>query len=309
MTMSVRARAISGVAGAVLALLVAGAPAQAAPAANDSSVSVGRLVLDPSDRGYHGTLSVTIRYRGAQAEYRQVSIVEPVPGSFDNVVPMQPCFFGDTTPRRTLLCEIPGGELQPGENRTFGVAFTVLTTARDYPMVSTGGMVTVDTDDAKPANNSASFDAVFRSTSGSVRDPQPYVRDTLTDASVSAGTATLVRQPDGSYLGGVPVTIRYGGDAPHSDVALVSNLPAGVELRGIEPVAPCMGGWCHLDGYFMPGEERTVTLKLVAAPGTVAGPLGTGTTELHVRYDNNDLADVDATDNSASFVITAVEAG
>ncbi|GAB3798068.1 hypothetical protein [Micromonospora zhanjiangensis] len=226
------------------------------------------------------------------------------------MLPQQPCFFGSTSPNRTLVCEIPGGGLQPGENRTFDLAFTVLTTARSYPMVATGGRVAVNAGDGNPANDTAKFDALFRSTSGSLRNPRPYVRNLVTDATVTAGSATLVRQPDGSYLGSVPVTIRYRNDAPQSDVELETNLPAGVELRGIEPQDVCVGGWCAVPGGgFMPGEERTVTLKLYAEPGTVAGPLGTGTTTLHVRYDNQDLPDVDPSDNSAPFTVTAVDAG
>jgi hypothetical protein len=309
MTLSVRARAVSGVAGAALALLVAGAPAQAAPVAHDTSVSVGRLVLDPTDRGYHGSLPVTVRYGGAQPGYLNMTIVEPVAGAFDNLAPAEVCFFGAATPRRTIFCGVPGGALQPGERRSFTVDFTVLTGTRAYPMVASGGQVRVETGDANPTNDSRAFDALFRSTGGSVRNPRPYVQDTLADASVkAAGPATLVRQPDGSYLGRLPLTIRYGGDAPHDELAVEPVLPAGIRLMGIDPPEICTG-WCSVPGgEFMSGEKRTVDLKLAADPGTVAGPLGTGAVHLHVRYSGVDVTDVEPADNSSSFDITAVDA-
>ncbi|SBT47996.1 hypothetical protein [Micromonospora auratinigra] len=305
MNTTITRRLLAGALGAGLALLGAAAPAAAAP--GDSSVSVGRLVLDPTDRGYAGSLPVTVTYRGAQAGYLDLAITEPVPGAFVATTPSDPCFFSAPKPVRTIYCSVPGGALQPGERRRFSVDFRVLTTTRPYAMATPGGRVAVTTGDANPANDTADVTALFRSTTGSLDDPRPYVRDTRTHASVAAaGPVVLARQEDGTWSGRLPVTVRVDGDAAHDAYWLTPTLPAGVEVVGTEPAAMC-GADCEVPGgQFMPGEERTVTLLLRASADVAPGDLGPGSVRLFAVFGwGDELADVDPTDNTATFYVTA----
>lgn len=264
MTRTITRRLLAGVLGAGLALIGAAGPAAAAP--GDTAVSVGRLVLEPTDRGYVGSLPVTVTYRGTEAAYLDLTITEPVPGAFVGTTPGDPCFYSSPRPARTIYCHVPDGALQPGERRQFTVDFRVLTTPRPYAMVTSGGQLTVTTGDSNPANDTASFAALFRSTTGSLGEPQPYVRDTRTDAAVSAGPATLDRQEDGSWFGRLPVTVRVDGDAAHDAYWLAPTLPAGV----------------------------------------TPGDLGSGSVRLYATFSwGDELTDVDPADNTASFAVTA----
>lgn len=304
MTRTITRRLLAGVLGAGLALIGAAGPAAAAP--GDTAVSVGRLVLEPTDRGYVGSLPVTVTYRGTEAAYLDLTITEPVPGAFVGTTPGDPCFYSSPRPARTIYCHVPDGALQPGERRQFTVDFRVLTTPRPYAMVTSGGQLTVTTGDSNPANDTASFAALFRSTTGSLGEPQPYVRDTRTDAAVSAGPATLDRQEDGSWFGRLPVTVRVDGDAAHDAYWLAPTLPAGVRVAGIEPEDICAADCTVPGGQFMPGEERTMSLLLRAPAEVTPGDLGSGSVRLYATFSwGDELTDVDPADNTASFAVTA----
>ena len=155
MTRTTARRLIAGVLGAGLALLGTAAPAaQAAAAQADTSVSTDRLVLEPTDRGYAGSLPVTVDYRGAQPATLSLTIIEPVPGAFTGLTPGHACVYGGSRPVREIYCFVPGGALQPGERRRFTVEFRVLTTPRARAMSTVGGRVAIETGDANPANDS-----------------------------------------------------------------------------------------------------------------------------------------------------------
>ncbi|MGW4500561.1 hypothetical protein ACWENR_18360 [Micromonospora sp. NPDC004336] len=307
MTGTIARRLVAGVLGAGLALLGAATPAAQAAAPADTSVSTGRLVLEPTDRGYAGSLPVTVTHRGTQASHLNLTITEPVPGAFAGMRPDEPCVYGAPKPVRTIHCYVPGGALQPGERRRFTVDFRVLTTPRAYAMSAAGGRVTVETGDANPANDTRAFDTLFRSTTGSLRDARPYVWDTVTDASLTVGSATLTRQEDGSWLGRLPVTVRSAGDAAHDAYWLEPTLPAGVRLAGSEPQEQCTAACPVAGGPFVPGEERSVAL-LFRAPAEVApGDLGTGSVRLYGIFGwGGELTDADPVDNTATFAVTAV---
>lgn len=306
----------AGVLGAATAIAaIAMAPAaQAAPRdaatilqQRDTSVTVGRLVLEPTDRGYRGSVPLTISYRGTGTADLTVSVAEPVAGAFTDFDFGMPCFYGERPDelRRNINC---WDQIQGGDHRTHTIEFEVLTKTQAYAMSAIGGAVTVTTKDAQPLTVTKSFDTVFRSTTGSLRNPRPYVQDTQTDASVTAGSATLVRQADGSYLGRLPVTVRYDGDAPHDGLQLEAVPPAGVQLYSIEPSDVCAYPWCSVPGgEFMQGEERSVALVFKAPAGTTVGDLGTGTVRLHAGFFFTDLSDVDPSDNTASFAISAID--
>ncbi|MDW5324687.1 hypothetical protein [Plantactinospora sp. KLBMP9567] len=305
-----------GALGTAMAVLAMAPAAQAAPHGGlgelgerrDTSVTVGRLVLEPTERGYRGSVPLTISYRGTETADLSLTVTEPVAGAFAAVDSDFPCFYGqrDGELRRDINCG--ANPIRAGERREYTLDFEVLTTTRAYAMSAVGGAVTVQTADSRPVTVTDSFDTLFRSTTGSLRNPRPYVQDTQTDATVTAGAATLVRQDDGSYLGRVPVTVRYDGDAPHDGLQLEAVLPDGVQLRGISPEAVCLFPWCEVPGGdFMPGEERSMELLVSAPAGTAPGDLGTGTVRLHTVFFLDELSDVDPSDNAAAFSITAVD--
>ncbi|MET8351142.1 MULTISPECIES: hypothetical protein [unclassified Micromonospora] len=304
MTRTITRGLVAGALGTAVALTSLPGTAVAAP--RDTAISVGRLVLEPTDRGYAGSLPVTVTYRGNEASYLDLTITEPVPGTFAGLDPAAPCSYGVAQPARTIYCQVPGGVLQRDERRRFTVDFRVLTTTRPYPMITSGGQIGVTTGDRNPKNDTATFAALFRATTGSLRAPRPYVRDTSTDAAVAAGPAALTRQEDGSWLGRVPVTVRVAGDAPHDGYWLTPTLPSGVGIVGIEPVEACSASCLVAGGGFMPGEEREVSL-LIQAPAEVSpGDLGTGSVLLDATFGWGDvLTDVDPADNTASFDVTA----
>ncbi|MEN3609402.1 hypothetical protein AAH979_07640 [Plantactinospora sp. ZYX-F-223] len=305
-----------GVLATAMAVLAVAPAAQAAPQVGqgdlgqpkDTSVTVGRLVLEPTERGYRGSVPLTISYRGTETADLQVTIAEPVAGAFENFDSDFPCFYGQREGelRRDIRCG--ASPIRGGERRDYTIDFEVLTATQAYAMSAVGGAVTVQTIDSQPVTVTKSIDTLFRSTTGSLRNPRPYVQDTQTDASVTAGAATLVRQEDGSYLGRVPLTVRYNGDAPHDGLQLEAVLPDGVQLRGISPGAVCAFPWCEVPGGdFMPGEERSMELLVSAPAGTAPGDLGTGTARLHTFFFLDELSDVDPSDNAAAFSLTAVD--
>ncbi|GAA3343019.1 hypothetical protein GCM10020358_40130 [Amorphoplanes nipponensis] len=138
----------------------------------------------------------------------------------------------------------------------------------------------------------AEFPALFRSTSGSVRNPQPYVPATTGALAVTAADVTLTRQADGTFAGRVPVTVRNDGDVAHRELWTEVAVPAGLDgWPAVEPSDVCVGAGrlpvppggggvgCTLSGgQLAEGEERSFEWILTAPAGTAAGPLGTGTT-------------------------------
>lgn len=305
MSVSMRRRLLVGALGTA-ALLVALAPAGAASAGNrnhGSSVSVGNLVLQPTERGYRGTLPITITLRGTADVLPVVTVTEPVGGSFTSLLPEGPCFPLNDGPRRTVNCTID--RFEPGERRTVYAEFEVLTDARRYPMVATGGRVDVSVDSV-PVRGGEAFSALFRSTTGSVLHPRPYVQDTVADGSVRVGPAVLNQQADGGYAGQVSVTVGYRSDAPHDELQVQLGLPEGVRTgEGVFcPFARCVVP----GGEFMPGEVRTFDVPLTAEADIVAGPLGDATAQLHLPYGNAETPDSNPADNAATFTVTAVPA-
>lgn len=310
------AAALLGPAAALLALTGPAAAAAEAPAGArlDADVSVGRLVLNPTERGYLGNLPITVTNRGPAETYFSVTIVEPVAGSLGNLTPDSPCSLGRRLDnRRVATCLVPGPDLKPGERRSFSVAFQVLTTPRNAAMIAEGGQVSVNVGAGDPAiGDREDFAARFRSTSGSLRNPVPYVQDSQARASIStAGAATLVRQQDGSYLGRLPVTVRWAGDAAHEFLFVVATtLPAGVRIWGTDPqdMPSSFTSFTVPGGRFMAGEERSFDVLLRADPGTVPGDLGDVTFQLDTQWGMETVPDADPADNSATFAVTAADA-
>ncbi|MET8906255.1 hypothetical protein [Micromonospora sp. NPDC004551] len=296
---------LAGVLGLTAALSAAPGPAHAASAGSTATVA-DRLFLEPTDRGYRGSVEVNLTYRGMEPGRATYVITEPIPGSYENVEWGTSCYSGgELLPdgRIRVECDVPGGELSPGEQRTFTVDFQVLTTVQPYAMKAGNGELAVKVGGAEVTDEN--FTTRFRSTTGSLADPQRYVQDRQPDAAVTvSGDLTMVRQPDGTFEGRLPVTVRYDSDAAHGGMSIVGvNLPASFGY----PWSQECSHECVPGGEFMEGEERTFDLYFFASADTPIGDLGQAGVEVKaLRLDG--YPDSDPADNVATFSITTTEA-
>jgi hypothetical protein len=290
---------------AVIAGTTVGTVTTAQAAEPTVAVQAGRLVLEPGERGYRGLLPVTITYQGDDATSVNVNFVEPVTGSFVTILPSDACVFWPSdnpsdNGRRDVSCG--GGEFQPGETRRVDLEFQVLTTPRDYAMRAADTTIEVALNPNSAVRATATSRTLFRSTTGSIAKPQPYVQDTQSDLSVTAGDATLTEQADGSYAGRVPVTVRSASDVPHFEAFAEFALPAGFTVTGTDPESMCGGGCYVPGGQFMQGESRTFDV-LVSAEGVAPGTTATGSTTVSATW-YSEVTDVDPSDNTAKFTLT-----
>jgi len=306
------ARTIAALLGGAAALaLAAPATATAAPTARPK-ITAQQLVLAPTDRGYVGTLTATVTNPGSIATSVDLLVTEPAGASFTTIEPGGPCLY-DRLVENRLVTDCYGQRIEARGSVTFQLGFHVWTTARAYPMVAQGGEISVLPTGASKATDTARFTTLFESTTGSLHNPRAYVQATKTDLSIRGSAVQLTRQADGSLLGRMPVTVRYGNDAPSFHLDVEAALPAGVAVHHIEPQdMPSFPDWFTVPGgRFMPGEERTVDVILSAPAGTPAGTLGTGSYTVGASYfygSGAPVPDVDLADNTVSFPVTAVEA-
>ncbi|MCW3820387.1 hypothetical protein ONA91_38745 [Micromonospora sp. DR5-3] len=305
------ARVATALLGGAAALLTLAAPATAATATARPSITAQQLDLTPTDRGYVGTMTATVTNPGSTATSVDLVVTEPAGASFTTIEPGGPCFYERLVENR-LVTSCYGGRIEAGASLTFQLGFQVWTTARDYPMVSRDGRIAVVPAGATDPSDTARFTTLFESTTGSVRSPRTYVQATETDLTIRGEAVVLTRQADGSLLGRMPVTVRYGNDAPSFHLNVNAALPAGVIVHHIEPqdMPSFPDSFVVPGGRFMPGEERTFDVYLSAPAGTPAGALGTGSYTLSPSYFyGSSMPGVDPADNTTSFPVTAVEAG
>lgn len=289
------------------AALGVAAPAQAAE--TDLTISATRLVLEPGQRGYTGTYHVTVTNTGDEPAVADLRVIETTPGAWRGLRPDDSYCFTDTwgTTPVGYLCELPGGEVAPGEIRKFRIDMGVLTTPRDHALRGADTLTTlVSSSDSTRVVASASSPTLFRSTTGSLRDPQPYVQDEQSDISVTAGDVTLTPDPEGGFTGKVPVTIRWNGDAPHHGINTETVVPEGFEARGADADdITCMFPYCYVaDEPLMPGETITVNLEVYAPEGTPSGTTATGAIVATGSWWGGALSNVDPDANRAPFRMT-----
>ncbi|WP_144122206.1 hypothetical protein [Catellatospora sichuanensis] len=308
-----RRRALLGIA----TMMAVGVGTLATPAvasaaeATSASVSIGSLVLEPTDRGYAGTLATTVTNTGTEPAWLSISIVEPVANSWQKIEIDDVCFWNwNADGRRTITCGI-GSQLAPGEERRVDSTFRVLSKTRKYAMEALGGEIGVLHNDGT-SGPTTPFSALFRSTTGSVADPRPFVQDTRSNITLKVGKALkLKKDTDGRFRGRLPVTVTWRGNAPHQYVPVdLVGLPDGVWADGTDPDGgmPCFTGCAAPGGEFMQGETRTFDLIVSAAEDAVVGDYGTITATSGVSWgpDWETTPDVDPADNTRTLTFKIV---
>ncbi|GIF04898.1 hypothetical protein [Actinoplanes siamensis] len=302
-----RAGAVALAAGSVL--FGGAAAAQAAPAG--VTVSVNRLILEPGQFGHSGSIRITVKNRTSEPVRGNIAITEPIESTFDQFLGASGCGLGATGDNRTIAyCNLDNA-IQPGANGTVTVTFRSPAKPQAFAQAATqSGTVEV-------AGATAEFATVFRSTSGKLTNPAPYVPDTEPKLAVTAGDVTLTRQQDGTFLGAVPVTVRSNGDAPHRGLGAEIATPAGVNgWPEIFPSEVCVGGGelpvppggsseaCSVaGGQIAEGQERTFEWVLTAPADTPIGSLGTGSTLVRLEQGPSQTGGA----NIATFTITVAE--
>jgi hypothetical protein len=165
------------------------------------------------------------------------------------------------------------------------------------------------------AGRTATFPAIFRSTTGKLTHPRVYVQDTESKLTVTASDVTLTRQADGTFAGRSTVTVRNDGDAPHHNLQADLATPPGVEdWPFIDPADVCVGpsegfpvpaGYfgegCFVLGQVAEGQTRTFDWILRAPEETPAGSLGNAITR--VQFSTGWPAQANAA-NTPSFAVT-----
>ncbi|MFJ8577819.1 hypothetical protein [Micromonospora sp. NPDC093277] len=294
-----------GVLGLAGALALVAPPAQAAPSRSTATVA-DQLILEPTDRGYRGSLRVDLTYRGTEPGRATYVITEPIAGSYQNAEWGVSCYSGgELLPdgRTRVECDVPGGALAPGEQRIFTIDFQVLTNVRPYAMKAGKGEVAVKVGGTLVTDKK--FATKFRSTTGTLANPRPYVQDTQPDVAVTvAGDLTMVRQPDGWFEGRLPVTVSYHSDAPHLWVSISGrNLPPSFGW----PWSQECGHECVPGAPLMQGEARTFDLYFSAPSDTPLGDLGEVGVEV-TAWQRSQHPDANPADNVATFSLIVAEA-
>lgn len=297
-----------------LTALVAALGATTTPAlAADEAVTVSRLVFEPTDRGYTGSVRITIRNTGAEAQAPRVIFAEPTAGSWVDTTNTSGCTttldeFSPPATGRGILCR-PDRILQPGETLRMTASFHALTNTRPYAMSAPDLTVRLNGDGGTFLGE-ASTTTRFRSTSGSLANPRPYVQDTQPNATLRApATVLLTRRPgpDASFAGRMTVTVKWRGDSPAELIDLGTEaLPPGVLIDRTEPPsARCLGFSCAIPGGgMMPGESRTFDVLLSGSVDLAEGPVGTMPLTLRTWW-LNEVPDLNPADNVVQIAVTA----
>jgi hypothetical protein len=312
---NLRWRLIAALAGMATLALGAAPAAAATPSTTagtvvhgTASATFGRLILEPTARGYQGTLPVTVHNGGTETGFFRLLFREPVAGSFELTTPQQFCqtVTGISGHRKTYDCFLDG--IAPGADLTVNISFRVLTATKPYAMRATGGQLAISDTYITGAPYSAyrGYPTVFRSTRGSLHPAREYRQDTHADAGLTvADEVTLTRQESGWYSGALRVTVRYGTDAAHDYLWMDTYVPDDrAILIATDPAdQPCLRT-CEAPGAkFMKGEERTFDLIFEAPPDAV-----TGTTEatigLSTVWRGSPVAERTPADNTATFRVT-----
>lgn len=306
-------RVATSVATGALALLGTAPAALAADRVDHATatVTVDRLVLAPTARGYRSDLPFRVTNTSADPQAFHLHILEPVAGSFRDLGPDSACLAENdlVDGRRVWDCTVPGLYLQPGAGIDLAASFEVLTAVRPYAMRTDSGRIEAVAANQARAAGAANVATVFRAADGSLQRPQWYTPDTQARASVTASDVTLTRRTDGRWTGRATVTVRYAGDAAHDYLWVkTTGLPEGVGIFGTDPEGN-PGSDTQVDvpgGRFMAGEERTFAIIFTGDAAIPAGDLGTVPFEVGTTWWPNVVPDADPSDNAVPVRFTAV---
>jgi hypothetical protein len=210
--------------------------------------------------------------------------------------------------RRTSSCIVVS--LKHGEIRDITQSFRVLTATRPFAMSAVNADIWAAQGE-RTVSKVKRYSTTFRGTNGSLSNPQPYVQDQVSDASLSldSPTVAMVKQPDGTFRGRLPVIVTWNGDAAHWGVNMDAELPNGWIVWDTDPEIgyPCAGG-CLVPGpngpVLMQGETVSFGLIIYAPKGTAAGSYGPITTHIGAFWTEGELGDVSPADNNAVFTAT-----
>jgi len=236
---------------------VLGAGTSAAAADPTAPVSVTRLIFEPTDRGYAGSIRITVRNTSTEPIVPSVGFGEPVAGSWLSITPVGGChthldeFDPPATPRG-VQCRLDR-VLQPGEQIRLTARFEALTRTRAYAMSVPDAPVVVGDGFAEgDYQGSATLVTRFRSTTGSLTNPRPYVQDTQPNATLKTASEVILARmpgPDASFVGRLTVAVRWRGDAPQEFVDLsTQGLPPGVAILRTDPPSTRCPSFCSVPG-------------------------------------------------------------
>ncbi|GAA1409130.1 hypothetical protein [Catellatospora coxensis] len=309
MNLNLKRLSVLVAAGAALLAATAG-PAQAEEPIYPAALTHTRLVLDPAERGYTGTMQFTVTYRGTTANPNlSVVIAEPTAHSWDSISIDTPCMFNyGEDQRRSIGCGLESFE--PGQTRTYTLTFHAYTPVQTEPMLATGGQLSIVDGIAGTVSRVRDFNATFRGANGKLKNPVPYVQDAQTDMTLTAGgSVTLVRQADGSFLGRLPMTLAWHGDAPNNEVWVGVDVPAGWYTPDTEPSAnaPCWTGCSAPGGDWFDGEVRSFDMLIHAPEDTVVGSTGTISSTVQNGWGFTPITDVTPADNTVTFSYTVAD--
>jgi hypothetical protein len=302
----VRAGAVALAAGTLV--LGAGAAAQAAPAGK-VTVSVNRLILEPGQYGHTGNIQIAVTNGTSEPFSGGVTITEPIAGTMVHFDGAGGCTLDKTPDNRDISNCYTDSPIAAGATGIITIGFDSPAKPQPFAQVAPAlGRVEV-------AGRTATFPAIFRSTTGKLTHPRVYVQDTESKLTVTASDVTLTRQADGTFAGRSTVTVRNDGDAPHHNLQADLATPPGVEdWPFIDPADVCVGpsegfpvpaGYfgegCFVLGQVAEGQTRTFDWILRAPEETPAGSLGNAITR--VQFSTGWPAQANAA-NTPSFTVT-----
>lgn len=271
------------IAAAATGMVVAGAGAaqaataqlgrHVAPVNNDHlTVTSGPLVLSYDGTHYFGDLRLSVTNNNPTAVSDAVLGINVPAGLVLTTLSGASGCLGFAS--ETETCNVD--TLQPGTT-TVTVSFGSFAAPAGRARVTADGSATVVrvANQAHPsAREQTRFHGVLASRSGSVRHPLAYQPATVNDLAVSAGTASVTRQDDGSYTVRVPVTALDKNDAANQTAWFEpsTTLP-NATLEGTDPAAPCtivcaLPGW---PSWMSSGESRSLAVLYTVPAGTAPG--------------------------------------
>jgi hypothetical protein len=271
---------------------------------NDDHLAItsGPLVLRYDGTHYFGDLRLLVTNNNPTAVSDADLLVTVPAGLVVNAVSgVFGCVGG-----ATASCAVE--TLQPGTT-TVTIGFGSFAAPAGRARVTADASMTVvrEANLAHPtAREQTRYHGVLASTSGSVRRPVAYQPSTVNDLAMSAGTASVTRQDDGSFAVRVPVTALDKNDAANQTafVEPSTTLPDAA-FGGIDPSAPCTIV-CVVPGspsWMSAGESRSLAILYTVPAGTAPGVY-----EVTV-YGVFDFSQPDATpeDNTVTVSVTIPE--